>query len=88
MNLTLDQYLDGFERSARELPAAFEEWDSIDEELRAEYIDQLTWLIVSRGAVLRRALREHRLLSTLVHFACIEWYLWKSRAKREECMGF
>ena len=41
MNISLDQYIDGLERSVRELPAVLAEWDQIDSELQIEYVDQL-----------------------------------------------
>lgn len=48
MNISLDQYLDGFERTARELPDLLARWESLDEDLRDEYSDQLVWLLEAK----------------------------------------
>ena len=45
MNLTLDQYIDGLERSARDLPSVLVEWDDLSAELQEEYADQLLWML-------------------------------------------
>jgi hypothetical protein len=62
MNLTLDQFFDGLERSVRELPGVLSEWEELESELRDEYADQLLWLLRSRADVLARAAREERYL--------------------------
>jgi hypothetical protein len=66
MNLTLDQYIEGLERSAKELPAVLIEWDTIDEELQENYSEQLTWMLRAIPDVLTRAVREER-FSEIVH---------------------
>lgn len=45
MNLTLDQYLSGLERSAREIPRVLAEWATLDYDLCDSYAEQLAWLL-------------------------------------------
>jgi hypothetical protein len=58
MNLTLDQYIAGLERSVRGLASVLGEWEELDEELRSEYVEQLLWMLRVRPDVLSRAMRE------------------------------
>jgi hypothetical protein len=60
MNLTLEQFIEGLERSARELPGVLADWADLDDELRDEYTDQLLWLLSKRAEVQARASREGR----------------------------
>lgn len=52
MNITIEQFIEGLERSVRELPSILEDWDGLDDELREGYTEQLLWLLKSRAAVL------------------------------------
>lgn len=45
MNLTFEQYMAGLEESSIRWPGILARWDSIDEELRFEYRDQLEWTL-------------------------------------------
>jgi len=58
MNITVERFVQGLERSADALPALLDEWDTIDEELQAEYRDQLQWILCKRGEVLVRCKLE------------------------------
>ncbi|MGH7284293.1 MAG: hypothetical protein ACRELY_22425 [Polyangiaceae bacterium] len=60
MNMSLNHYIVGLERSARELPNVLAEWDDIDLDLRDEYVAQLEWLLCARQEILARAQREQR----------------------------
>lgn len=55
MNISIDEYLEGFENSAKELPRVMHDWPSIDDDLKDEYVDQLLWLIAAQADVMREA---------------------------------
>lgn len=55
MNLTLNQYIQGLEDSAVELPKLLAEWDTIHEYLQEEYAEQLRWLLDARTEALQMA---------------------------------
>jgi len=87
MNLTLDQFIDGFERSARELPSVFEEWNEIDLELREEYADQLLWMLQARPDVVARATRERRYIELVQRINAVTSALFDMRGALAEKMG-
>lgn len=60
MNITIDQYVKGFEDSVIKLPEVFREWDRIDPELQEEYADQLNWMINYTENALHLAKEKHR----------------------------
>jgi hypothetical protein len=60
MNISLDQYLTGLERTARELPGLLASWNTIDTELAEEYVDQLIWIISSTCVALTMAVADGR----------------------------
>lgn len=60
MNLTLEQYINGLERSVRELPTVLLQWAALDSELQFEYTEQLTWLLRERSNVLKQAIKQNR----------------------------
>jgi len=55
MNLTIDEFTEGLERTARELPGVLSEWEDLDEELQDEYTEQLFWLLATRDQVVEAA---------------------------------
>lgn len=55
MNITIDKYLSGLERSVRDLPELVRTWEDIDESLRDEYVEQYRWLLDARDEVLSGA---------------------------------
>ena len=60
MNLTLDQYMAGLERSVHELPTLLAVWFTLDVDLRAAYENQLWWMLSKRWLVLEMAERRGR----------------------------
>lgn len=44
-NLTMDQVISGLLKTKDNLPQVLNEWSSLDEQLRVEYLDQLIWLL-------------------------------------------
>lgn len=45
MNLTLEQFLTGLERTGSEIGKLLDEWDGVDDDLREEYASQLDWMV-------------------------------------------
>jgi Lon protease-like protein len=60
VNLTVDQFLTGLERTTREMPSALHEWKSLDRDLRDEYTDQLEWMVDAIDEVLPLAAKTNR----------------------------
>ena len=60
MNITQEQFTASLEECVRETPAIFSEWDTIDEDLRAEYAEQTRWLLTARYGVLVTAIMTGR----------------------------
>jgi hypothetical protein len=60
MNLTVQQYLSGLERSVRNLPGVLTRWERIEEDLREHYLDELGWMADVFHDVVGRALAEQR----------------------------
>lgn len=60
MNITLDQYITGLEYAVVELPKIFVEWESIDEDLCEDYIDQLVWSVKQETNVLKTMTPDDR----------------------------
>jgi hypothetical protein len=60
--LTAEQFVSGYERSVENLPEVLDEWDTIDEELRFEYVEQLEWLVRNRVQFIDRSDVGPRLL--------------------------
>ena len=55
MNLTVDQFMSGLDRTLRELPGVLEEWPQLDQELQDEYAEQLGWMLSRFDAVQARS---------------------------------
>jgi hypothetical protein len=87
MNLTLDQFIDGLERSARELPGVLAEWDEIDDDLHEEYTDQLLWLLKARADVFVVATRENRYLEFAQRIVTATSSMFQLRDEIREKMG-
>jgi hypothetical protein len=87
MNLTIDQFIDGLERSVRELPAVLAEWEDIEVELREEYTDQLLWLLRSRSDVLARATQGNRYLELAQRIVAATCAMFQIREGIREKMG-
>jgi len=87
MNLTLDQYLNGLERSVRELPAVLLEWDDIEPDLQDEYVDQLTWMLHVRPDVARRAEQEGRYLDVMQRINAATSAMFHMREQLREKMS-
>ena len=89
MNITLDQYLDGFEKSMAVLPKLLNEWYTIDQELQQEYSEQLAWLIRKDVCleVLKMSADQNRMheVATRVHNAFVSVEHLKGEV--EEKMG-
>lgn len=45
MNLTVDQFMSGLERTVVELPRVLVEWEDLDDTLCTEYHEQIQWLL-------------------------------------------
>jgi hypothetical protein len=52
MNLTLEQFLSGCDRSAKELPEVLATWADLDETLRREYAEAFIWMLESMRSLL------------------------------------
>jgi len=87
MNLTLDQYINGFERTARELPELLGRWESIDHELREEYAEQLAWLLESRSEVHALAERASRGVEIAMRTALATAAIFSMRAALAQAMN-
>jgi hypothetical protein len=87
MNLSLDQFIDGFERTARDLPALLAEWESIEEDLRQEYVDQLSWMLRTRPEVIAMATPEGRLVEVAQRMGAATVVMWALRADIDAKMG-
>jgi hypothetical protein len=44
-NITVDNFVSSLRNLDSELPKLLTEWDSLDPELQAEYLDQMSWLL-------------------------------------------
>lgn len=60
MNLTVQQYLTGLERSVVNLPGLLLRWNELDEDLREHLADELVWMADVHHEVVARAWREGR----------------------------
>ncbi len=60
MNLTVQQYLTGFERSVANLPGLLQRWHELDEDLREHLADELWWMADVHDKIVMRARREGR----------------------------
>lgn len=87
MNMTIDQYLGGFERTARELPALLSDWETLDNELRGEYAEQLLWMLSKREDVQVRASRERRFFDVGQRINAATKALFDHRQELSEFMG-
>ena len=89
MNLTLNQYLSGFEEGIERLPGVMDEIEArtLDEELFEEYVDQLGWLIGQRQYVLDRGVREGDGQATRVRIDGINAGLGRLSARLKRVMG-
>jgi hypothetical protein len=87
MNLTIDQYVDGLESSARSLPGVLAGWDELDPELCYEYVDQLEWLLRSRTEVLARATAEGRYMELAQRIVTATSAMFHLRDEVREKMG-
>lgn len=87
MNLTIEQFLSGLERSVRELPVALGKWADIDEDLRAEYVDQLTWMLERRWEILVAAERANQLGHVATRLAMVSVALRRIAPALREHMG-
>jgi hypothetical protein len=87
MNLTIDQYILGLERSVRELPDVLAEWDELEDELREEYAAQLLWLLRVRADVGMRAVHEKRFLELENRIGTATAALFNMRQDLREKMG-
>jgi hypothetical protein len=58
MNITIEQFLSGYENIAVALPQLLDDWPTIDEDLRDEYIDQLEWMLAHASELLTRAMEQ------------------------------
>lgn len=45
MNLTLEQFLTGLERTGAEIGKLLDDWPGVDDDLREEYASQLGWMV-------------------------------------------
>jgi hypothetical protein len=87
MNVTLDQYLVGLERSVSELPEVFRGWAALDDDLREIYSDQLAWMLGARDEVLETAKAEKRLLEVQFRIARATSLLFSLRDELQTFMG-
>ena len=60
MNLTVQQYLTGLERSVANLPGLLRRWPELDADLRDHFADELGWMADVHHQVVARAIREGR----------------------------
>ena len=51
MNISIDQYMAGLERSTKNLPRVLADWNDICDDLQDQYKDQLEWMLVNRRKV-------------------------------------
>jgi len=86
MNLSLDQFIGGLERTACGLRELLTVWDEIDEDLCQEYVDQLSWLLRVRPDVLTRATQEGRFLEIAQRMNDAVLLIWDIRADVEQKM--
>lgn len=87
MNLTTDQFIRGLERSVSELPSVLNEWESLDQELRTEYADQLDWMLRTRQFASDRAASEGRGIEIAQRVAAVNAALFAVRAAIADTMG-
>jgi hypothetical protein len=83
MNLTIDEFIEGLERTARELPAVLSEWDELDEELKDEYTEQLFWLLAARA----RVIGGERALEIADRIARVTSAMFELRVELQQKMG-
>ena len=58
MNVSIERYLAGFEQTIERLPGILDRWESIEDMLCGEYIDQLEWMLDVREDVLNLAVEQ------------------------------
>ncbi len=86
MNLSLDEYIEGFEQSVHSLPEVFSEWETIDDDLREAYGEQLSWMLRVRGEALRAA-PEKRYIEIAQRLAHVVAVLFEMRSLLADLMG-
>jgi len=87
MNLSLDRYIEGVERTAANLPALLKNWETIDEDLGAEYAEQLSWLLRARPEATAMATTSGRFVEIAQRLAAAVATMWELRAELEAKMG-
>jgi len=60
MNLSLDQYIEGFERSAVMLPSIVARWSDFGFDLREAHASQLEWMLDARDEAMLLAFSQDR----------------------------
>jgi hypothetical protein len=60
MNISTDEFVAGFERSADNLHETISSWDSLEPVIADNYIEDIVWMLSIRGDVIRKASAEGR----------------------------
>jgi hypothetical protein len=85
--ITIDQFICGFEKSARNLPDVLSEWNTIDPELQTNYIEQFQWLLNARDQMLSIAALQNRKEEIIKRLEIIEERLRPLRDEINLIMG-
>jgi hypothetical protein len=63
VNMSLERFIAGLEKSAQEVPELFSRWEGVEEDLKVEYVGQLTYLLRQSAAFLSKMDRRVRCVS-------------------------
>lgn len=61
MNLTVQQYLTGLERTVKNLPGVLHRWHDLAGDLREHFLDELLWMSDVHGQVVEKARSEGKI---------------------------